>query len=147
MNLQQTIFKKVYKNENERTILAHTPFGDILFKENEAYKALQIYVPNNVYGKDNPFLFVTHTIGNNESEYTNFIKQGDFFKEPHLPELYHKLFFREELYENISKENRKSNYQVYIADKTLTENTDLTAIEKVAFNDFCELALEFGKFD
>lgn len=149
MNLQQAIFQKFFKDQKDRVILAHTPFGDIFFKEkNETYKALQIYVEKeSEFGENNPFLFSVYTIGNNKDEYTNFIKQGSFFKEPHLPDVYRKIFFREGLFEELIKVNSKSNYQVYIAPKTNANNMDLEKIKTVSFNEFCELALNYGKFD
>ncbi len=145
MNLQQKIFKKFFKDDKDRTILAHTPFGDIFFKEeDETYYTLQIYIGDN---DKNTFLFSLHKIGDNKNEYNNFIKQGDFFVEPHLPELYNKIFFRDGLFEELSKAKPKTNYNIYVAGKTKCNNIKLEDIKILPFNDFCELALEHGKFD
>lgn len=150
MNVQQAIFGKIFKDTTDRTILARTHFGDLIFKEehknSELYKALQIYVSGNTYSESNPFEFVVHTIGNTKSEYDNFIKQGSFFIEPHLPELHQKLFYRGNFYENLSKANPKSNYEVYIADIKYKSSINLEKIEKTTFDEFCKLVLEYGKF-
>lgn len=151
MNLQQAILQKFFKDKKNRIVLAHTPFGDIFFKEekgnNEVYFALQIYVKRGEYSKNNPFLLSVYNIGNNKNEYTNFIKQGGLFKEPHLPDVYNKIFFREGLFEELIKVNSKSNYEVYIADKENVKGVNLKEIKSVLFDDFCELVLKYGKFD
>lgn len=150
MNAQQAIFEKVFKDTADRTILARTHFGDLIFKENhkesELYKALQIYVSGNTYNESNPFEFVVHTIGSTQSEYDNFIKQGSFFIEPHLPELHKKLFYRDDFYEKLSKANPKSNYEVYIADIDYKSSMNLEEIEKTTFDEFCKLVLANGNF-
>lgn len=147
MNLQQAIFTKLFKDNKERTVLAYTPFGDILFKENdESYFALQIYADNGKYGKDNPFHFTVYNVGSNLDEFNNFVKQGDFFKEPHLPKVYEKIFSRKGLYEELAETRRKSNYDVYISDKEKCKNS-VENTQIIRFNKFCELVLEYGKFD
>ncbi len=147
MNLQQQIFKKFFKDNKERTILAHNSFGDILFKEDETeiYNVLQIYTPENKYGKENPIILENHEIGKSKSEYTNFIKHGDFFVEPHKPELYKQIFFRGGLYDELIKTNPKTNYFVYVADKD--NNSNIEDVTKLDFNEFCKLVLKYGKFD
>lgn len=143
MNPQQAILKHVFNDEKERTVLGYTPFGDILFKEDEKnlFFALQIYAENGLYSKKNPFQFLVHHIGNNLQEYDNFIKQGGLFKEAHLPELYQKIFFRNGLYEAISSVKSKSNYEIYIADKKMYAQYETA--EKIHFNDFCKLVLNY----
>lgn len=151
MNVQQSIFQKVYKDDVSRTILGHTPFGDILFKEEhdgkETFKALQIYATDHRCDGDHPMRFNTFTIGVDQLEYNYFLKQGDFFKEAPYPEIYQKLFYREGLYEEVSTVVRKSQYQVYLADKDTSSDAPLEDITAMPFQDFCELALKYGHYD
>lgn len=78
--LQYNILQCVFQDNKQRTILAITPFGDLLFKvdneQGETFKFLQIYISDNNSEREYNFEFKLHILGETIQEYESFINQG-----------------------------------------------------------------------
>lgn len=151
MDKRLTVLQRVFQDNKPRTVLGHTPFGDILFHEangkGTTYKALQIYARGAVASAPQPIIFQLHVIGETEKDYQRLINHGG---QPHtidLEELYHFLFHRNGLLSELANIKPKPSTSIYLADRNYYSSTNSHDIQLYDFNDFYEMVLAYGKFN